>query len=69
MMKIYKAATPDGGSNLNVLKFSQVMLENGLTLRRPSTHISPTSPPYLPISPTSTCSSFRRPHCSLALAR
>ena len=33
MMKIYKAATPDGGSNLNVLKFSQVMLENGLTLQ------------------------------------
>lgn len=24
MMKIYKAATPDGGSELNVLKFSQV---------------------------------------------
>ena len=23
MMKIYKAATPDGGSELNVLKFSQ----------------------------------------------
>ena len=33
MMKIYKAATPDGGSNLNVLKFSQVMLENGLSLQ------------------------------------
>ena len=26
MMKIYKAATPDGGSELNVLKFSQVTL-------------------------------------------
>ena len=51
MMKIYRAATPDGGSNLNVLKFSQVMLENGLTLRKPSTHISPHLPyisPYLP---------------------
>ena len=33
MMRIYKAATPDGGSNLNVLKFSQVMLENGLSLQ------------------------------------
>ena len=51
MMKIYKAATPDGGSNLNVLKFSQVMLENGLTLRKPSTHISPHPPYSSPISP------------------
>ena len=41
MMRIYKAATPDGGSNLNVLKFSQVMLENGLSLQtRPPGGIS-----------------------------
>ena len=33
MMKIYQAATPDG-EHINVLKFSQVMLENGLTLRK-----------------------------------
>ena len=33
MMKIYRAATPDG-EHINVLKFSQVMLENGLTLKR-----------------------------------
>ena len=51
MMKIYRAATPEGGSNLNVLKFSQVMLENGLTLRKPSTHISPHLPHISPTSP------------------
>jgi len=51
MMKIYRAATPEGGSNLNVLKFSQVVLENGLTLRKPSTHISPHLPYISPISP------------------
>ena len=36
MMKIYRAATPDG-EHINVLKFSQAMLENGRTLREPST--------------------------------
>ena len=44
MMKIYKAATPDGGSNLNVLKFSQVMLENGLSLQTLTLTLTLTQP-------------------------